>query len=145
MLPHLVAHDGQKHVLTLGLAGGTVPRQLHYFFGNHVSLDAVEVDNKVIAIGKEYFGLRDIPITTYNQDGRIFINNNQKKYDVIVVDAYQNEMYIPWTMTTQEFWQQIKNSLTPDGLVAININAPRPDSPLLKAIGNTQAKIFNHT
>lgn len=132
-----------KQALIIGLAGGTVSRQFNYFSPD-IKVDGVELDAKVIAAAKKYLELDNRNLTIYNQDGRIFLQYVNKKYDIVIVDAYSHEMYIPWTMTTAEFWQLIENKLSKDGLVAINVNATSDKSEILSVISNTMASVFNY-
>ena len=144
VLPYLIPAAQQK-ALIVGLAGGIVSNQLDHYFADQIAIDGVEIDRKVIQAADQYFSLRNDSLTVHNQDGRMFLQQTPNKYDLIVVDAYQKQIYIPWTMTTQEFWQEINSKLTDQGVVAINVNAPSSDSPLLQAIANSMASIFPHT
>jgi spermidine synthase len=141
-LPDLVEGAPPVRVLIIGLAGGTLARQLHHYYGGRVSLEAVELDEAVDGLARRYFGLEAVPVSVHHQDGRVFLARSEAQYDLIVVDAYQNERYIPWTMTTREFWQQVRERLTERGLVAINIFSGGPGSPLTAAITNTMAGVF---
>lgn len=145
VLPYLIDSGQPKEVLILGLAGGTISRQLDYFFRDELKIDGVEIDKKVIKIAKQYFSLENPSLTVYNQDGRIFLQYTNKKYDLIIVDAYSQELYIPWTLTTQEFWRLVKSALTPAGLIAINVNSISNESELLQAIANTMASVFKYS
>ena len=44
------------------------------------------------------------------QDGRWAIKNSTKRYDIISVDAYRPP-YIPWHMTTVEFFTTLQEHL----------------------------------
>jgi spermidine synthase len=145
VLPYLVDSDKTKRVLIIGLAGGTIANQLHYFFGEDIEIEGVEIDKKVIDVAQKHFSLDESIVKIYNQDGRIFLRNTSKEYDIIVVDAYHNELYIPWTLTTREFWSLIKGRLTEEGIVAININSVSRESDLLNSISNTMASVFDNT
>ncbi len=142
LLPHLYEND--TNVLIIGLAGGTIARQLDYYHGNKVSITGVEIDKKITDIAKNMFELNDQKIKIVNQDGRIFIRETNEKFDIIIVDAYSNEMYIPWTLVTQEFWKEISSRLTDDGVVAINVNSPSDNSSLISTIKNTLASVYNY-
>lgn len=130
-------------VLCIGLAGGTIPRLLHHYYGNGVSMEAVEIDAVATKLAKTHMGLAEIPLLVHTQDGRQFLNFTKDQYDIIYVDAYQNELQIPWTLTTEEFWQTTKKRITSGGLVAMNIAAlGQVESSLVSAITNTANKIF---
>jgi len=134
----------EKKVLLVGLAGGTISNQLNYYFGDKVAIDGVEIDQKIIATANKYFALQNNSLMVHNQDGRMFIQQTENKYDLVIIDAYQKQVYIPWTMTTQEFWQETSDKLADRGLVAINVNASSPDSELLQAIANSMASVYPH-
>jgi len=144
ILPYLTPPKDKQKALIIGLAGGTAAHQLKYFFKDNIEIEGVEIDKKVIDISRKYFGLNDDIVKIYNQDGRMFLQNNTKKYSIIIVDAYAQEIYIPWTLTTKEFWRLVKNRLEENGIVAINVNSASADSDLLKSITNTMASIFKH-
>lgn len=58
-------------------------------------------------------------VTTY--DGRAYLNAIDEKYDVIMVDAYQ-DITIPFQMSSVEFFTLVKEHLTPDGVMVVNMN-----------------------
>lgn len=144
ILPYFTSVNEKNNVLILGLAGGTISRQLNYYFDDQVRIDGVEIDKKVIELAEDHFDLNNPSLTVHNQDGRVFLQNSSSIYDIVIVDAYQQQMYIPWTLTTQEFWQEVKGKLSNTGICAININATSTDSELLKVITNTMASVFNN-
>ncbi len=57
------------------------------------------------------------------EDGRLFLKRSKKKYDWIILDAYQND-YIPFHLTTLEFLKEVKSKLKDGGIVVANITAP---------------------
>lgn len=146
LLPYLLDRDLQKkpaQVLIIGLAGGTIARQMHYFFGPQVSLHAIELDPGVTRMANTYMGLKDVPIHITHGDGRQKLAEDSSSYDVIIVDTYFNDLQIPWTMTTEEFWQVVRKHLNPGGIAAMNIAAiGASKSALVEAITNTQAHVF---
>lgn len=60
----------------------------------------------------------DMSVTTY--DGRAYLNAIDKKYDVIMVDAYQ-DITIPFQMSSVEFFTLVKEHLTDDGVMVVNM------------------------
>lgn len=146
LLPYLLSRDLKKEpaqVLIVGLAGGTIARQMHYFFDSEVSLHGVELDPEVTRMANDYMGLRDTPIQITHGDGRQVLAEDTNFYDIIIVDTYFNDLQIPWTMTTEEFWRVVQNHLKPDGIAAMNIAAlGASKSALADAITNTQAHVF---
>ncbi len=141
LLP-LLFEPPPKSALIIGLGGGIIANQLYYFYPE-IEVDGVEIDPKVIEIARNYFALRDT-VKVFNQDGRIFMNLRQKKYDIVIIDAYTQQVYIPFHLTTIEFFSQVKRGLSSNGLVAMNVSSSRNDSPLLKSITNTLRLVFGH-
>lgn len=147
LLPTLLepTSTNPKRALIIGLAGGTIPRQLHALYGNNIQIDAVEIDKTSIQLAKQYMGIENTPLTIHNQDGRLFLNQSKDTYDFIYVDAYQNELQIPWALTTQEFWKEVRSHLTTTGVAAMNVAAigSRQNS-LANTIANTEGSVFAH-
>jgi hypothetical protein len=75
------------------------------------------------------------------QDGRWGLAHSSKKYDIISVDAYRPP-YIPWHMTTVEFFQTVKDHLTPDGVLVINVGVAPEDRRLADALTMTIKQVF---
>ncbi|HEY9062361.1 MAG TPA: fused MFS/spermidine synthase [Pseudobacteroides sp.] len=116
-----VNFNSSKDVLILGLGTGTYAKQLKHFFPN-VNTDGVEIDPKIVDLSKKYFNLKDNEANIYINDGRTFLNTHKdKKYDLIMVDAY-HDITIPFHMSTKEFFALLKESLKPDGIIVVNIN-----------------------
>lgn len=135
-----------KKILLIGLAGGTIPRLLHEYYGSNVDMEAVELDAQSTELARQYMGLDQVPITIHHQDGRQFLRSATTDYDVIYVDVYHNELQIPWTLTTKEFWTAVKRRLTPNGVAGMNIAAlGAEESSLAATIANTAASVFSHT
>lgn len=137
----LLLNESAVNVLLIGLGGGTIADQLFYFYQGDMQVDAVEVDPKVIDISKRYFFL-DPRTHVYNQDGRIFLRKTAKKYDIIITDAYIQQIYIPFHLVTREFFQEVKARLERRGIMAMNVNASGQNSRLLKALINTLSLVF---
>ena len=74
--------------LILGMGTGTYATQCRKYLGD-MNVEGVEIDEKITQLSRQYFSLpEDIQVTTY--DGRAFLNSSDQKYDVIMVDAYQD-------------------------------------------------------
>ena len=98
---------------------GTYATQLLKSFDN-VNVEGVEIDDKITNLAHEYFELPDeAKVTTY--DGRAYLAAVDKKYDVIMVDAYQ-DITIPFQMSSTEFFNMVKEHLAPGGVMVVNMN-----------------------
>jgi len=133
-------------VLNIGLAGGTAVRSMTELFRGwkNIVIDGVEIDERVVEIAKKYFGLNLDNLNIDISDGRIFLRLTEKKYDLILVDAYSNQIYIPWHLTTDEFFLDVSDHLDEGGVVALNLNATSTDSKLYRGVTNTMAHNFEY-
>lgn len=144
-LPLLVPESRRHHALIVGLAGGSVASRYRSFVpGRDIAVTGIEVDPAVIDAAREWFDLDRADVNVINEDGRTFFRHTPDMYDVIVVDAYSTQLYIPPHLATAEFFALTKTRLNPNGVLAMNVNASNEDSRLLKALANTVASQFKH-
>lgn len=119
--PFMARTDTTKaqDVLILGMGSGTYARQLlRYLPGTKVA--GVEIDRKITDLAHQYFQLPpQVPVTEY--DGRAYLNETDRKYDVIMVDAYQ-DITIPFQMSSREFFRSVRTHLKPGGVLVVNLN-----------------------
>ncbi len=130
-----------REVLIIGLAGGTVARHI---LESHpqAHIDGVEIDGAVVEVGRQYFDNDDPRITPYVMDGRSFVQNTERSYDVIVMDAYR-QPYIPFHLTTVEFWREVRERLNEQGVVVVNVASVRGSSDrLLRMMYRTLREVF---
>jgi len=99
--------------LGIGLGGGGIDNK---FRAHGIEVDNVEIDPKVIEVAKEYFGFDGEVVAA---DGRYYVQNSDKKYDLIFLDAFGGYSVCPH-LVTQEAFNAMKNILSPDGILAIN-------------------------
>lgn len=118
--PIMSGNNGNdKDILILGMGTGTYAEQCSKYFDD-VRIEGVEIDEKITYLSHKYFGLPDtVKVTTY--DGRAFLNVSDKKYDVIMVDAYQ-DITIPFQMSSVEFFGIVKSHLKEGGVMVVNMN-----------------------
>jgi spermidine synthase len=84
--------------------------------------DVVEIDPEVSKIASEFFGADNPRLHTFNTDGRSFINRmTGKSYDIIVLDAYKDELVMPFELITREAVQKYYELLNENGVLAINL------------------------
>lgn len=128
-------------VLILGMGTGTFARQCRNYFGE-IAIEGVEIDEKITGLAHEYFELpEDISVTTY--DGRAYLAAVDKKYDVIMVDAYQ-DITIPFQMSSKEFFTMVKEHLTEDGIMVVNMNMhTEQEGNINQYLSDTIANVFS--
>jgi predicted membrane-bound spermidine synthase len=129
-----------QNIAIVGLAAGTTAREAAFAFPE-AAIDGFEIDPEIVKVGRLYFGM-DLPnLNVIIQDGRWGLAHSNKKYDIISVDAYLPP-YIPWHMTTVEFFQIVKDHLTPDGVLVINVGVAPEDRRLADALTMTIKQVF---
>ncbi len=129
-----------KSMAIIGLAAGTVARQATFVYGP-IPIDGFEIDPDIIEVGREYFGM-DMPnLNAIAQDGRVGLEHSTNSYTVIAVDAYRPP-YIPPHLTTQEFFQETRDHLTGNGVLAVNVGRSPVDRTLVDQIASTIQSVY---
>jgi spermidine synthase len=121
----LLLNNNPRKVLIIGLGGGVIPREMHGYFPE-AEIDVVEIDSEVVEVAKKFFFFQpDERLRVYVSDGRVFVRRQAAKnprpaYDMVILDAF-NSGYIPFHMTTREFFQEVAAILHPKGAVVANV------------------------
>jgi spermidine synthase len=106
-----------------------------------VPIDGVEIDPEIVRVGREYFAMNEPSLNAIVADGRAYLAHTSHRYTVIGVDAYRLP-YIPPHLTTVEFFQEVRDHLTPDGVVAINVGRAGDDYRLVGTMVTTLLEVF---
>jgi spermidine synthase len=118
----------QKQVLIVGLGGGAM---IHFYehYDPEVKLDAVEIDEKVVQVADKYFDVRTQKNTNIiTEDAFKYFKTNKTRYDVIYMDAFlkpseqTDATGQPLRLKTIDFYKGLREHLTPEGIVVINLN-----------------------
>jgi spermidine synthase len=122
MLGALYLQPAPDKILIIGLGGGTLPSTLSRILPK-AKIDTVEIDPAVVRVAQKYFNFRMTPaVTVSEEDGRVFVKRAVRKglkYDLIMLDAFDHE-YIPEHLLTQEFLREVKQIMTPGGVLVSN-------------------------
>lgn len=132
-----------KHVLILGLGGGSFPKRLYHDFPQ-ARVDVADIDPKVVDVAKRYFQVpEDTRMHLIVRDGRRFVAEADAKYDLIFLDAYNSDT-IPFHLTTREFYRQVEARLAPGGVVVSNIigSLRGAESGFFRAMYRTLGEVF---
>lgn len=107
-----------ENALVIGAGAYSVPKAL--LLGDaRTKVDVVDIEPLLFDTVKKYFNIPEDPrLKNYIEDGRRFLHDNQKKYDLIYSDAFS--FTIPAHLATREFFQLSKNRLNPKGLFIVN-------------------------
>lgn len=136
-----LAEKDDAEVLILGMGTGTFAGQCEEYFPD-AEVEGVEIDEKITDLAYEYFDLpEDVTVTTY--DGRAYLQAVDKKYDVIMVDAYQ-DITIPFQMSSVEFFTLVEEHLTDDGVMVVNMNMhTEEEGNINDYLADTIASVFD--
>ena len=141
-----------RRVAIIGLAAGTTAKLLTEAYGP-IRIEGVELDPEIIAAGRAWFDMNDPNLDAVAADGRWFLAHPRPSeaaqgpagqpggYDLIAVDAYRPP-YIPFHLTTVEFFALARDRLTADGVVAVNVGRTHTDYSLVDAVAATLAQVF---
>jgi len=140
-----------------GLAAGTIPKLLTEAYGP-IAIDGAELDPAIIQVGRDWFAMTEPNLNAVAADARwwlqvsksanqqisnssFIIRHSSFAYDLIAVDAYRPP-YIPFHLTTVEFFTLARERLAEDGVVAVNVGRTHRDYSLVHAIAATLGQVF---
>jgi len=134
-----------KDVLFVGGGGFSGPKNFLSMYSD-VHIDVVEIDPDVISAARDYFSLpvdNGSKLMIYNDDARNFLSKTEKKYDLIILDAFSKN-YVPFHLMTLEYFQLLGERLTSDGvIISNNIGSMAGDrSDIVRAVYKTISQVF---
>lgn len=121
----LLLNKNPGKVLIIGLGGGVIPREMRTYFPD-AEIDVIEIDPDVINVAERFFFFHtDDKLRVQVFDGRVFVRRQalrkpRPSYDFIILDAFNKE-YIPFHLTTLEFFKEVAAVLHPQGVVVANV------------------------
>ena len=148
LFPPLVgAADQQREVLILGYAAGTIGRQMLGLYGERfpIQITGVEIDGDVAALGPRFFGAEpDHRLeVVVDQDARAYLDQTDRLFDLIVVDTYSDQIYVPFQLCSEEFFRAAQAHLKSGGGLVANLGGFSMDDAPVQAIRNTAAFVFS--
>lgn len=134
----LMPPDGR--ILFVGLGGGAMPMYARQILPAAI-IDVVEIDPVIVEAAQQYFGFEpDDRMTVHTGDGRAFIERaSPGTYDLIVLDAFSDDE-VPYSLTTRQFLDAVRATLTSDGVVVSNLWTAASAYPSMLA---TYAAVFD--
>jgi spermidine synthase len=132
--------SGVNSLALIGLAGGTIAERFTEAYGP-IPIDGVEIDPAIVRVGRQYFDMNEPNLNVIVQDGRYFLRTTTRSYDAVVVDAY-HQPYIPFHLTTKEFFQEIDDHLNRNGVAVVNAGRTTTDYRLVDVIASTMRAVF---
>lgn len=118
-LPYFINPDAEN-ILLIGFGTGILVKQLEKVYKNLKKIDVVDIEENILYIAKNFFGFEEgEKFEFFLQDALVYLRNNKKKYDLIIVDVAGNEG-IDQRFFENEFFSNIKKSLSKNGIFAFN-------------------------
>ena len=129
-------------VLLIGLAAGTVSELYTQIYGP-LPITGIELDPEIIEVGRRYFNMNQPNLQAIAADGRRWLLQQpaSARWDVIAVDAYRPP-YIPFHLTTLEFFQLVRSHMSEQGVLAINVGRTNTNFALVDAMSKTVGQVF---
>lgn len=121
MVMGLLIVNKPQSILAIGIGSGSLVRFFHHHFPQ-CHIDAVDYSQHIINIARGYFQLpKNAMVEVHCADGLQFLQNNrEKRYDFILVDAFDGQGMSP-TIYSQTFFELCKNCLSADGIISTNL------------------------
>lgn len=131
-----------KKALVLGGGSFNMPKDLFRLYKADVTV--VEIDPQVTETARKFFDLDRYPLTIMHADARIALKTLPGGYDIIVNDAFNSFISMPWHLATVETYAAAKKLLNPDGIYIVNLisSLEGKESGLYQSMLKTFAKVF---
>lgn len=120
MMNFLMFNKQPRHVGMIGLGGGSLQkacyRRLPYAF-----ISVAEINPEVIALRDAFFIPKDDErFIVCCEDGAEFVRRQPGEFDVLLVDGFDDKGQPP-QLCSEQFYSDCYRSLTPHGLLVVNV------------------------
>lgn len=121
MMCFLLFTKTAKHVLSIGLGGGSVPKFMHAFCPE-ITQTVVEINPQIISTARSHFLVpaNDSKLDVIEGDGLVYLSSNPNSADVLMIDAFDSAG-IPSDFCSQDFFDCCEAGLSYDGIFVINL------------------------
>ncbi len=124
MMASLLLRDDTRFprkVLLIGLGAASLTKFL-YRNCPLAKLTVVEIEPRVVAAARQFFKLPEdsLRLNIVIDDGAKFIAENDKTWDLILVDGFDEDAR-PGALDTLPFYQMCRLRLTSNGIMAVNL------------------------
>jgi spermidine synthase len=124
MMASLLMREGRhfpRRALLIGLGAASITK---FLYRNYplTKLTVVEIEPRVVAAARQFFKLPDDPlrIDIVIDDGARFVAQNDKTYDLILVDGFDEDAR-PGELDTLPFYHICRARLNDNGIMAVNL------------------------
>lgn len=136
----MLQHSAPKNILLIsGGVSGRIKEILKYQISK---IDYLEINPGIIELGNIFgFIPKIMKLNIINKDARLFINETQNKYDVVLMNLPEPTTARINRFYTFEFFSEIKKKLNNNAVISISLNSSQ--NYLSKEEINTNSIIFN--
>lgn len=131
--------------LILGLGGGTVAKLIRKKWQG-AKISGVDIDPKIVELGKKYLGLSKQNLEIEIADVREYLfrvaGSNRKSYDLIIVDLYNGDQF-PKEFESKNYIHLMGTVLKGGGMIIFNRLYYGDKRPMAVRFGRKLEKIFN--
>ena len=129
-------------ILVLGAGGFTIG--LGDTWNDYVFID-IDSDLKELAEKRFLNRKLDINKIFIAEPARGYLNQTKENFDLIIVDVFNGLNDAPEHLVTREFFMQVRNRLTPSGIVIVNhLGSPLSEDAYARGLDNTIRSVFPH-
>jgi spermidine synthase len=136
--------EGTWRVLVLGAGAASTSRVLEGASptGLNIAATLVEIDREIVELGARWMDAGENSARQWlaGWDARAALGVLADSYDLVVVDAYANQIEIPPHLCSREFFGQVLPKLAPDGWLALNVGGFGFADPVVASVGATLAQ-----
>ncbi len=142
--PAMLNHPDPDNVLVIGGGDGASSREIVKHDPERV--DVVELDERVVAVCQEYFpdfaaGLNDERVNLYFEDGRQFVREADRRYDMVVLDISDPKGPAS-SVFTREFYEELRARMHDDGVLVTHCESPDSTGDTFYRINATLDSVF---
>lgn len=121
MMAFLLFRPRPRHVLMIGLGGGSLPKFVHkHLPGTRITV--IESEPKVIAVARQYFHVPpdDERLTIEAAEGGAWVAAHPDCCDVLMVDGYDRNEQVP-ELCSEDFYASARAALSDEGVLVVNL------------------------
>ncbi|HJV05916.1 MAG TPA: polyamine aminopropyltransferase [Chromobacteriaceae bacterium] len=120
MMGFLLFNPDPRHILQIGLGGGSFARFIDEYLPDAVSV-AVDINPQVIAVARAFFQLPEEGdfFEIVEADGADYVKIFRGSTDAILVDGFDG-LQIVDALTTEDFFEDCRRALSPKGVFVTN-------------------------
>lgn len=120
LIPYLMNPD-IKNILLIGFGTGRIVNDWEKIFDRLESIDVVDIEENIFDLAQNYFGFKKTDKVNFIlQDGIVYLRENTKKYDLIVVDVASDDG-IDDRFLSEDYFNLVKKSLSKNGIFVSNL------------------------